>query len=80
MKADDTNITDNFLGMVKNLSKDDKLELISQISESLKGQHEKSSKKDWKKLFGAFKSSQSAEEMIEELHYSRFINRNIEDL
>jgi hypothetical protein len=72
-------IADNYFGMIKNLSSDVKLELISRISDSLR----ESSSQDndtWKKLFGAFDSEQSAEEIIDDLRNSRFTNRQIEDL
>ena len=72
-------IADNYFGMIKNLSTDVKLELISRISDSLR----KASNQDidsWKNLFGAYNSEQSAEEIIEDLRNSRFTNRQIEDL
>jgi hypothetical protein len=72
-------IVDNYFGMIKNLSADVKLELISRISDSLR----KTSNQEndsWKKLFGAFNDEQSAEEIIEDLRKSRFTNRQIEDL
>ena len=72
-------IVDNYFGLIKNLSSDVKLELISRISDSLResGNQESDS---WKKLFGAYKSEQSAEEIIADLRDSRFTNRKIEDL
>ena len=72
-------IVDNYFGMIKNLSADVKLELISRISDSLR----KTSNQEndsWKNLFGAFNYEQSAEEIIEDLRKSRFTNRQIEDL
>jgi hypothetical protein len=72
-------IADNYFGMIKNLSSDVKLELISRISDSLR---EPSSQENdsWKKLFGAFDSKQTAEEIIDDLEKSRFTNRQIENL
>ncbi|MCD4698785.1 MAG: hypothetical protein K8S16_21345 [Bacteroidales bacterium] len=72
-------IADNYFGMIKNLSADVKLELISRISDSLR---EPSSQENdsWKNLFGAYNSEQTAEEIIEDLRNSRFTNRQIEDL
>ena len=72
-------IADNYFVMIKNLSADVKLELISRISDSLR----KASNQEndsWKNLFGAYNSEQSAEEIIEDLKNSRFTNRQIEDL
>jgi len=72
-------IADNYFGMIRNLSTDVKLELISRISDSLR---ESSRQEDdsWKNLFGAYHSKQSAEEIIGDLRNSRFTNRQIEDL
>jgi len=72
-------IADSYFGLIKNLSTDVKLELLSRISDSLR----KASNQDndsWKNLFGAFNSSLSAEEIIEDLRNSRTSNRQIEDL
>ncbi len=76
-------IADNYFGMIKNLSVNVKLELISRISESMKdlSQNEEiQNEESWKLLFGAFDSEQSAEEIIDELRKSRYTNRHIEDL
>lgn len=72
-------ITDNYFGMIKNLSPDVKLELISRISDSLR---EPSSQENdsWKKLFGVYDSKQTADEIIDDLKKSRFTNRQIENL
>ena len=72
-------IADNYFGMIKNLSADVKLELISRISNSLR----KSTNLDndsWKDLFGAYDSKQSAEEIISYLRDERSTNRQIEEL
>lgn len=72
-------IVDNYFGMIKNLSADVKLELISRISDSLTGISD--IKNDsWKKLFGAYDSEQTAEEIIDDLRESRYTNREIESL
>jgi len=72
-------IADNYFGMIKNLSAEVKLELISRISDSLRG-FSTPKNDSWKKLFGAYDSKQSAEEIIEDLRNSRFTNREIEGL
>jgi len=68
------NIIDGYLSLIKNLSPDAKLELISKISDSMK-----SSAKDkngsWKHLFGAFVSDKTAEEMIREIRSARMFSR-----
>jgi hypothetical protein len=80
MKTNRIDIADNFFGMIKNLSADVKLELISKISDSLKGTKKEAKDDSWKELFGAWQSDESAEEMIESIRASRHTNRQIEDL
>ena len=80
MAANKLDIADNFFGMIKNLSADVKLELISRISESLKTTKKEKADDSWKLLYGAFKSEKSADEIIEEIRKSRNTNREIEDL
>lgn len=71
---------DNYWGMIKNLSTDVRLELISRISNSLKSDISVEKTDSWKLLFGAFETSQSADEIIEDLRKSRYTNREIEAL
>jgi hypothetical protein len=80
MKTGNVNIADNYWGMIKNLSTDVRLELISRISNSLKSYISVEKTDSWKLLFGAFESSQSADEIIEDLRKSRYTNREIEAL
>ena len=80
METNRIDIADNFFGMIKNLSTDVKLELISKITDSLKGTRKEFKDDSWKELFGAWQSDQSAEEIIEDLRSSRYTNRQIEDL
>jgi len=78
MEAGNT-IVDNYFNVIKNLSPDNRLELISKISDSLRTS--KIKKDDsWKSLFGAFVSDESAEEIISHLRNSRYTERQIEDL
>ncbi len=80
MKTGNVNIADNYWEMIKNLSTDVRLELISRISNSLKSDISVEKTDSWKLLFGAFESSQSADEIIEDLRKSRYTNREIEAL
>lgn len=66
----DANLADNYFGLLKNLSSDMKLELITRLSNSMKSS-KKSKDKSLKSLYGAFISDQTADEMIEELKQSR---------
>lgn len=81
MKAADLkfNLIDSYLGLLNNLSPDRKLELISRLSDSLKGS-EKSTDKSIGELYGAFISKKSADEIIADLKNSRSFNRKTEGL
>ena len=81
MKASEINtiLLENYLGLIKNLSPEIKLNLIEKIIKSLKN----SSKDDTtsiQKAFGAWKSTESADEIILKIKESRNFNRKIEDL
>ena len=80
MESNRINIAENIFRMVKDLSADVKLELISKITDSLKETTKEVKDDSWKKLFGAWQSEESAEEIIEEIRSSRNTNRKIEDL
>lgn len=80
MKTENIKIADNFVDMIKNLSDDVKLDIISKIKASLKQRKKENIDQSWKDLFGAFKSDQTAEEMIYDIRSSRNTNRQIEDL
>lgn len=79
MKAADLkfNLVESYLGLLNNLSPANKLELISRLSDSLKGS-EKSADKSLRELFGAFISKKSADEIISDIRASRNFNRNTE--
>ena len=81
MKAADLkfNLIDSYLGLLNNLSPDNKLELISKLSDSLKSS-KKPSEKSVNDLYGSFIFDTSTEEMIAELKKSRNFNRKIEEL
>ena len=70
---------DYYYGFLKNLKHDSKLDLISKLSESLKST-EKNNDVSLQSLFGAYKSDETAEEIIKSLRESRVFNRNIEAL
>jgi hypothetical protein len=81
MKAADLkfNLIDSYLGLLKNLSPDSKRELISRLSDSLKGS-KRPTDKPLSDLFGAFISKQSADEIIVDLKANRNFNRKTEGL
>lgn len=74
-------LIDTYLEMLRNLSQDHKLDLISKLSESLKTQRNGSStEKALNDLYGAFKSEEQADEIIAALRDSRRFTRGIEEL
>ncbi len=79
MKAADLkfNLIDSYLGLLNNLSVDNKLELISKLSDSLKDS-KKSTDKSIHELYGAFVTTKSAEEIILELKKARSFQRKAE--
>ena len=74
----DISIADYYFELLRNLNSESKIDLISKQSQSLKkGKKEKFiSLED---LFGAYKSEESAEEIIAELRASRTFNRKTEN-
>lgn len=80
MEKSGIDMAENIFRMVKNLSAEEKLELISKITDSLKKTKKEVKDDSWKKLFGAWESEESAEEIIEDIRASRHTNRQIEDL
>ncbi len=71
------NLIESYLGLLKSLSPENKLELISQLSDSLK-ETKRSTDKSLSGLFGAFVSKKSAEEIIADLKMSRTFDRKTE--
>jgi hypothetical protein len=74
-----TNISlvDGYIGLMRNLSTDDKLDLISRLTASVKKDLIRK-RSSFKKAYGAFDSSKSAEQIIDEIRGSRISNRQIE--
>ena len=72
-------IADYYFGFLKNLNQDSKLALISKLSESLK-EPEIDVETSIQSLFGAYKSEETAEEIIASIRASRVFNRNTETL
>ena len=73
------NLIESYLGLLKSLGPDSKLELISKLSDSLKGSG-KPTDKSLSDLYGAFISKKSADEIITELKNGRNFNRKTEGL
>ena len=72
-----TTIVDGYLGLLDNLSANNKLDLISKLTASVKTDLT-NKKSSFKNAFGAFDSSKSAEEIIDEIRNSRVSTRQNE--
>lgn len=76
------NLIDSYLGLLENLSPDNKLELISKLSDSLKSskkQTERNPDKSLGDLCGAFIFDKSSDDLISDLKSSRNFNRKIKE-
>lgn len=72
-----TTIINGYVELLENLSMDNKLDLISKLTASVKTDL-KTKKSSFKKAFGAWESKKTAEEIIDEIRSSRVFNRQIE--
>ena len=81
MKAIDINTTliEGYLRLLDNLSPNNKLDLISKLTLSVKTDIT-DKKKSFYKAFGAWESKQSADEIINDIRNSRTFNRQTERL
>ena len=70
-------VADYYFDFLKNLNSDSKLELISRLSLSLK-EDKKTSEATLQSLFGAYKSDDTADEIIAGIRSSKVFNRTIE--
>lgn len=72
-----TTIVDGYVGLLNNLSANNKLDLIAKLTASVKADFTRK-KSSFKKSFGAFDSKKTAEEIIDEIRNSRVSTREIE--
>ena len=73
------NLINGYIGLLKNLSPDSKLDLIEKLTKSLRIDL-KRNRKSLRRAFGAFKSDKTADELIKEIRESRIFTRHIEGL
>ena len=76
MNAAERRILDNYIGLMKGLSSEMKLQIIENLKDSLVDKNPEKSR--FKSAFGSWKSEDSAEEIIEFLKSNRATNRQIE--
>lgn len=69
------NLINSYLGLLKSLSPENRLELISKLSDSAKGS-KKPTGKSISDLYGAFICKKSADEILSDLKASRNFKRN----
>ena len=81
MKSVDVNVNliNGYLGLLRNLSPDSKLDLIGKLTKSLKLDIIRN-KESLRRAFGAFDSNKTADELIKEIRESRTFTRQIEEL
>ena len=69
-------LIESYLNLLNNLSLNNKLELISRLSQSMRSST--APKTAVHDLFGAFQSNQTAEQLNLEIHQARLFNRQRE--
>ncbi len=74
-----TNLIDSYFTLLKSLSPNNKLELISRLSKSMKTSR-KTKDMSWKSLFGAMELDQSVDYFVEDLKNERKFTRKSIDL
>jgi hypothetical protein len=74
-----TNLIDSYFTLLKSLSPNNKLELISRLSKSMKTTR-KTKDMSWKSLFGAIELDQSVDDFVEDLKNERKFTRKSIDL
>lgn len=79
METEEVKLVDSYFSMLKDLSRNSKLELIEKLSQSMKTS--KSKKDDsWKELYGSLKLDKPADEFITGIKKDRNFTRKIVDL
>lgn len=81
MKAIDvhTRLIDGYIGLLRNLSPDNKLDLIEKLTKSLRRDLSRN-RKSLKRAFGAFQSDKTADQLIKEIRESRNFTRYTQEL
>lgn len=79
MKAVDINtrLIDNYFALLKNLSTNSKLDLISKLTQSIKSDMT-DKKSAFDEAYGAWDSSDNVEDLVSSIRGARSFNRNIE--
>lgn len=73
-----TKLIDSYISLLKNMSAQNKLDLIAKLSNTVKTDLNQE-KTNFYKAFGGWDKNESAEELIETIKGSRTFNRTIEE-
>lgn len=73
-----TKLIDSYISLLKNMSAQNKLDLISRLTNTVKKDIVQD-KSDFYKAFGGWDEKQSADELIDTIKGSRTFNRTIEE-
>ena len=73
-----TKLIDSYISLLKNMSPQNKLDLISRLTNTVKTDL-KQEKTDFYKAFGGWDKNESAKDLIETIKGSRTHNRTIEE-
>jgi hypothetical protein len=73
-----TKLIDSYIHLLKNMSAQNKLDLISRLTHAVKTDLVQE-KTDFYKAFGGWDKNESAEDLIETIKESRTFNRSIEE-
>ena len=73
-----TKLIDSYLSLLKNMSAQNKLDLISKLTNTVKTDIAQENT-EFYKAFGGWDKNESAEEMIKSIKESRTFNRTIEE-
>jgi len=68
-------LVDTYYSMLKNLSQNNKLELIERLSNSIRTSKKEKSENSIDALYGSWESEKSADEIIKEIEDARNFNR-----
>lgn len=74
----DTKLINSYLSLLENMSKQNKIDLISKLKKTVKKDTERG-KTDFYNAFGSWDQSQSAEELIDSIKGARAFNREIKE-
>ena len=78
--SENTALIDNYFGFVNSLGRESKIKLMAKLSISIADNNEDIADKKnvVNRFFGAFKSKESADDIISKIRESRVFNREIE--